>query len=228
MSARREFLTLGLVLAFGMPSVVTAQSTGARSDTTRAQARIIDSTELHERAIKRQRNGAGLRLGSWQVSGLSGFSSSAATMPALEGYWQKGLDRHLVVETSAGLWNRHDASGASYVVPMLTSIKLYPATNPGAVLEPYTMAGIGFTLGIDDQNGGSSGGLVGGSSSGGMNLVPGLGLKGGAGIEYHLGSAFGVQFQAGYQFVKFFADVASNRTYKGVQLLGGLTYRFQF
>src|SRR5205085_6109114 len=138
-------------------------------------------------------------------------------------------DRHLVIETSAGFWNRSQrasatggSSGGTYVIPMLTSIKLYPATSPGAALEPFTMLGVGFTLGIDDQNGGSSGGVLGGSSGGGTLLVPGLGLKAGAGVEYHLGSAFGVQMQAGYQFVKFFQDVGSDRTYKGVQIFGGL------
>ncbi len=232
---RRDALLLGFVLALGAPSVVTAQS-GTRSDSTRApEARSSsDTMDAHEKAIKRQRGGAGLRFGSWQVSGLA-TASAASTLPAVEGYWQRGLDRHVVIETSVGLWSRQQhattpggASSGSYVVPMLTSIKIYPATNPGAAFEPFTMAGVGFTIGIDDENAGSSGGLVGGSGGGGTNLVPGFGLKAGAGVEYHLGSAFGVQMSAGYQFVKFFQDVGADRTFKGMQVFGGLTYRFQF
>jgi hypothetical protein len=231
-------LHLLATLALGAPSVVMAQSGGeTRGDSAHPRAaRFADSIELREKTIKRQRGGAGLRLGSWDVGGPAGASGSGiSTFPAMEGYWQRGLDRHVVIETSVGLWSRQQhattpggASSGSYVVPMLTSIKIYPTTNPGAVLEPFTMAGIGFTLGIDDQNGGSSGGLAGGGSSGGTNLIPGIGLKGGVGVEYHLGPAFGVQMQAGYQFVKFFQDVGADRTYKGMQVLGGLTYRFQF
>src|SRR5438132_349877 len=81
---------------------------------------------VHERAIKRERNGVGLRMGSWQVSGPAGVASSvSSTLPAFEGYWQKGIDRHVVIETSAGLWTRQQhatspggASSGSYVIPM--------------------------------------------------------------------------------------------------------------
>ena len=82
----------------------------------------------------------------WRVSGLSEVSgASYSTLPAFEGYFQKGLDRHLVIETSAGLWRRSQrTSGAaggesigSYVIPMLTALKLYPVTGPEHNLEPF-------------------------------------------------------------------------------------------
>ena len=192
-----------------------------------------DSTN-HENEVKRQRRGAGIRMGSWQVqqsAAMTGATSS--TLPAFEGYWQKGLDKHVVLETSAGLWTRSQRAGGetmgSYVIPMLTSVKLFPATEPGDVLEPFLMGGVGFTLGIDDRSGSSTGGVLGGSStSGGTMLVPGIGLKVGGGAEYHLGQAFGVAVQTGYQYIRFLQDVGNERTFKGVQVFAGLTYRFQF
>jgi opacity protein-like surface antigen len=208
-----------------LPAALTAQS----DSTTRR-----DSIEARERLVKRMRQGAGLRVGSWQVRGLSSVSGSSSSLPAFEGYWQKGLDRHLVIETSAGLWSRAQrssstgaASSNSYVVPLLTSLKLYPATGPGAALEPFVTAGVGFTLGIDDGNA-ATGGIVGGGGGGGTMLIPGIGLKAGGGVEYHIGPAFGIVMQAGYQYVRFFQEVGSERTYKGLQMFGGVTYRFQF
>jgi len=219
----RRAVFFGITIArLALPAALHAQS-----DTVRR-----DSIDAHERLVKRQRQGAGIRLGSWQVQGLAPVSgTTTSTLPAFEGYWQKGLDKHVVLETSAGLWSRtqHTSSGSngSYVVPMLTSIKLYPATVPGQAFEPFIVGGVGFTLGIDDQNSGT-GGLVGGGGGGNTMLIPGLGLKTGVGIEYHIGSAFGLVVQTGYQYVRFFQDVGGDRTYKGVQLMTGMTYRFQF
>lgn len=226
MRAHSKLLVSLVTLSLAAPMVLAAQSDSA--------AARRDSIDARERLVKRMRNGAGLRIGSWQVRGIGQAGASSSTLPAFEGYWQKGLDRHVVIETSAGLWSRTQRSTAtgggsasSYVIPMLTAIKLYPATDPGAALEPFMIAGLGFTLGIDDRSG-SSGGVLGGTGSGGTMMIPGLGLKGGAGIEYHLGSAFGVVMQAGYQYVRFFQEVGTDRTYKGIQAMAGMSYRFQF
>ena len=229
MLARRAYLGTLIALALaGAPAALSAQS-----DSNRVRH---DSVEARERLVKRMRAGAGFRIGSWGVRNLAQVSgTSSSSLPAFEGYWQKGLDRHVVIETSAGLWSRSQRStsatgggtGNSYVIPLLTAIKLYPATDPGAALEPFMTAGAGFTLGVDDRNG-AAGGLVGGGSSGGTILIPGLGLKAGGGVEYHLGSAFGLVMQAGYQYVRFFQEVGGDRTYKGPQVSGGMTYRFQF
>jgi hypothetical protein len=224
MFARTRSLAALIAMAFAAPALLSAQS-----DSTVRR----DSIEARERLVKRMRAGAGLRIGSWQVRNLAVSGVSSGSLPAFEGYWQKGLDRHLVIETSAGLWSRSQRASTtggtsnSYVIPLLTSIKLYPTTGPGAALEPFMTAGVGFTLGIDDGSG-SAGGLVGGGSSGQMMMIPGLGLKAGAGIEYHLGSAFGIVMQGGYQYVRFLQDMSGDRTYKGLQMFGGLTYRFQF
>ena len=203
----------------------------AQSDST---SRHPDAGTSHENDVKRQRRGAGIRMGSWQVQDAATVTgATTSTLPAFEGYWQHGLDKHVVLETSAGLWSRSQRSGGetlgSYVIPMLTSVKVYPMTGPGSALEPFMMGGAGFTLGIDDRSASSAGGVLGGGSgNGGTMIVPGIGLKIGGGVEYHLGQAFGVAVQGGYQYIRFLEDVANERTFKGVQMFAGLTYRFQF
>ena len=204
----------------------------------RAQERLtpkpgpgLDSATMRENAAKRERQGAGLRVGSWGTTGLTQVSgASYSTLPALEAYWQKGLDRHLAVETGGALWGRtqRDSNGrvSSYAVPMFTTIKLYPATTVEDPLEPYLGVGGGFTIGVDDETG-STGGLFGGGS-GGTNLIFGLGVKGGAGIEYHLGRAFGLQAGVAYQWIHFLSPVGGNADYKGPLMYGGLSYRFQY
>jgi len=191
-----------------------------------------DSATLRENAVKRQRQGAGLRAGAWQTTGLTEVAgASYSTLPALEGYWLKGLDQHVAIETSGGFWGRtqRDANGrvSSFAIPMLTSIKLYPATTVADQMEPFLTAGGGFTIGVDDETG-STGGLLGGGGGSGTALIVGLGLKGGGGIEYHAGRAFGLQAGVSYQWIHFLNPVGGNSDYKGPLIYGGLTYRFQY
>jgi hypothetical protein len=196
-----------------------------------------DSMDQVEHRVKRMREGAGLRVGSWMVSNLatpSGASSSA--LPEFEAYWQKGLDRHLAIETSAGLWHRQQSAGSgpsaettgSFVIPLLTTIKLYPFTGPDQQLEPVVAAGVGFAMGLERQSTVTGGLLGGGSASSGVNLVAGFGLKGGAGLEYHFGRAFGISVGAAYQWVLYAQNVGGQSDYKGFGIFGGLTYRFQY
>lgn len=203
----------------------------------RAQSPIkagLDSLDIREREVRRQRQGAGLRVGAWQTTGLSQVAGATySTIPAFEGYWQRGLDRHVVLETSAGLWGRTQHSGTdrvgSFLVPMLTAVKLYPFTGPADQLEPFLMAGAGFTIGVDDRNTTTGGGLLGGTASNSTVLIVGVGVKGAVGLEYRLGRAFGLSGGAGYTFVRFLGgSVGDDDTYKGVVLTGGLTYRFQY
>lgn len=193
---------------------------------------VLDSATMRENAVKRERQGAGLRGGTWQTTGLAEVAgASYSTLPALEAYWQKGLDQHLAVETSGGFWGRtqRDANGrvSSFAIPMLTSIKLYPGTTVRDPLEPFISAGGGVTLGIDDESG-STGGLLGGGGGSGTNLIIGIGLKGGAGFEYHAGRAFGLQAGASYQWIHFLNPVGGYSDYKGPLIWGGFTYRFQY
>ena len=228
MSSYHPWIRIPLAGTLLMAAPILAHSQ-APGDSTRT------ALELHERAVKRQRQGAGVRMGSWQMLGMGTLAgATTSTLPAFEGYWQKGLDRHLALETSVGFFQRTQRSGSpsggesmtAYVVPMMTALKVYPVTGPESNFEPFVIGGFGFTLGVDDRNA-TSGGLF-GSSSGGTMMVPGVGIKLGGGVEYRLGRAFGFAAGTNYQYVRFFEQVANTRTYKGVQLLGGVTYRFQF
>ena len=161
-----------------------------------------DTADQVVQRVKRLREGAGLRVGSWVVSNLATRRAAPhlSTLPAFEGYWQKGLDRHLVIETSAGLWHRQETSGSgssaesvgSFIVPLFTALKLYPFTGPEDRLEPLVTAGAGFVLGLDKQNTVSGGLLGGGGGSSALNLVAGIGVKGAAGVEYRISQAFGL------------------------------------
>ncbi len=217
-------------------AALVAGALGLGAGGLRAQERR-DTTDQVEQRVKRERAGAGLRVGTWQVSNLdtpAGVSSS--TLPAFEGYWQKGLDRHLVIETSAGLWHRQETSGSGasaesdggFVVPLFTSLKLFPFTGPEDRLEPLLSAGVGFVLGLDKQNTVSGGLLGGGGASSALNVVAGVGAKGVGGIEYRFSQAFGVTALVGYQYIVFAQDVGGQSSYKGLVIFTGLTYRFQF
>ncbi len=216
--------------------LVLAAAGSAAPATALGQGRP-DTTDQVVQRIKRERQGAGLRVGPWMVSNLSDPSgTTSSTSPAFEGYWQKGLDRHLVIETSAGLWHREQTSGSgttaesvgSFVVPLFTTLKLFPFTGPEDQLEPFASAGVGFVLGLENQNTVSGGLLGGGGGGSGLSIVAGVGAKGSAGIEYRFSKAFGLSASAGYQYVWFGQDVGGQGSYKGFFLLAGLTYRFQY
>jgi len=223
--------TRALMLSLGLAAAAVTRGIGQEHIGT--DAAIKDTTDAHERAVQRARKGAGLRLGVWQDPAPSPSGVQVSSTPAFEGYWQRGLDRHLVLETGIGVWERstRDASTGdnigTYVVPMTTSLKIFPFTGPESHLEPYVSAGAGFTLGIDDRST-SGGGILGAAGSSGTFMTLGFTGRGGAGLELHLSRAFGVQVGGGYQYTKMFEDIGGQRTFKGPQVGGGLTYRFQF
>lgn len=186
-----------------------------------------------EKNARLARQGAGLRAGVWQVKDLATGDESA---PFFEGYFQRGLDLHLVMESSAGVWinkqtlQRSSTFGGStseeistYIVPLLTSLKFLP-TRPGSAIEPFVIAGIGFALGIGESAG--AGGLL--ASGGGTQMMTGFGAKGGAGLEFKLGSAFGASASARYQWIKLQENLGSDDTFKGLGFEAGLRYRFQY
>lgn len=99
-----------------------------------------------ERAATLKRKGAGLRVGAWWVQDLSQVSGvDYSQWPSFEGYFQKGLDLHLTIETTLGLWRRSQETDQervqSFVIPAFTALKMYPFTRPGDRLEPYLSAG---------------------------------------------------------------------------------------
>ena len=195
-----------------------------------------------ERDARLARRGAGLRGGVWDVRGLTETDGvEYSRTPAFEGFFQKGLDKHLAWENSVGFWRRTQRiastgglGGASeehvdvYVVPTFTALKLFPFTVPANRVEPYLEGGAGFGLGIEDRETSGAGGLLGAGGSNGTQIVPGFGFKGGAGIDLRFSRAFGVTLGARYQWMKFFQDLGGERTYGGMGYDVGLIYRFQY
>jgi hypothetical protein len=197
---------------------------------------------LAEQRVKAMRRGAGLRVGVWDVRGLSEVSGARVSeTPLFEGYFQKGLDLHLALENTVGVYRREQRvtrSGglgggtveekvAAYVIPQFTSLKLYPFTRPEQRFEPYLSGGAGLTIGVDDRENSESG-LLGGGGESGIGFVAGFGLKGGLGVELRFSEAFGVAAGGRYQWVRFFGELAGERTYRGLGADVGLTYRFQY
>lgn len=206
--------------------------------TSRAQTPTSDESAAEAKA-RMARRGLALTAGTWSVIGLpetSGVQYSNSMV--FEGYFRKGLDKHLAIDNGVEFWMRTrevPASGGSggekattYIIPQFTALTLFPFTTPQSHVEPFIQAGAGAAIGIDDPGSSTSGGLLGGTTSGSMQMAPGVGLKGGAGVQARLGAAFGVQVVARYQWVRFFQDLPDTRTYEGWAFAGGFTYRFQY
>jgi opacity protein-like surface antigen len=214
-----------------------------------AQAQVQSDTAARrnssdiEAEVKRSRNGAGLRAGTWSLQGHTAPSGATeSTMPLLEGYFAKGLDLHLVLENSVAFWRLSQKATTSggplggsstqvinaYIIPQFTGIRLYPFTRPTDRIEPYVAGGVGFTLGVEDRKG-PDGGIFGATGSSGTTFNMGIGLNGGIGAEWHMSSAFGLAVGARYQYVQFLnGELAGSKVYKGFGFQGGLTYRFQY
>jgi hypothetical protein len=185
-----------------------------------------------EAEAERARRGAGIRVGAWLGQNLpevDGASYSAT--PHFDGWFQRGLDRHLAIESTLSVWRRVQERGderiSTFVVPIFTSIKLFPGVGPESTIQPHVLAGGGFGLGIDDREG-TQGGLLGLGGSDGMTMSTGLGFKGGAGLDIWLSRAFGLTIGGRYQWLRFDGSPGGHRTYKGTVLDAGLTYRFQY
>ena len=192
-----------------------------------------------ERAATLKRRGAGLRVGAWWVQDLPQVSDAEYSQwPSFEGYFQKGLDLHLTIETTLGLWRRSqeiEESGLgggeqrvqSFVIPAFTALKMYPFTRPADRLEPYLTAGVGLALGVDDRETSGSD-LLGLGVGSGTALLTGFGFKLGAGFDWNFGSAFGLSANGRYQWIRFSEELGGKRTYRGLGAEAGITYRFQF
>lgn len=195
-------------------------------------------------AAKAARNGAGLRVGAWGVRDLPEVEGARySKSPSYEGYFQKGLDSHLVIESTLGLWRwvqeiEEEEGGAlssggrevvtTYLVPAFSAIKFYPLTRPGQVLEPYAKAGAGFVLGIEDAESTGSGPLLGFTPGTGTSVATGFGLSGAIGVDWAFSRAFGLTAGGRYQWMRFSSDVGGQDTFKGVGVDVGLTYRFRY
>ena len=185
-----------------------------------------------ERQARLARRGAGIRAGAWLVD--IDPAANASRSPAFEGYFQRGLDKHLALESSASVWwittareqtlplgGSETVETKAYVVPLLTSLKFFPMTDVSDQVEPFVMAGVGFVLGIEDEPDNAIG-------SSGTSLVTGFGFRGGGGIELHMTHAFGIAAGVKYQWIRLGENIGGRDTFNGLGVEGGITYRFQF
>ena len=193
-----------------------------------------------EKQARLARRGAGITVGIWQVRGLTeqdnvDYSESLS----FEGFFAKGLDKHLALENTIGFWMRSQevppsggiggTSGEtikSYIIPQFTSIKFYPTAEPMDRFQPFLGAGAGFAIAIDDRET-EGGGLLGGFGGTGTAFVPGFGLKGQVGTEIR-GKALGLSVAGKYQWIRFFDEVGGERTFRGFGADLGFVYRFQY
>jgi len=215
-------------IALVLLSVVFCGSIAAANDDPAAQT-------------KRARGGGGLRVGTWQVVGLDEPGAPSSTQSvAAEGWFQKGFDVHIALESTLGFWQRTQTlteAGSvagtgterkiqTYLVPTMTTLKLYPATSPSSPLEPYLAAGVGVVLGIDNEDVSTTDPIV---APGTTNTFhTGLGIQTGAGIEWNSPSPFGLTVGGRYQWASFGEDVGGKALYRGPAYFGGVTYRFQY
>jgi hypothetical protein len=187
-------------------------------------------------STERARSGAGLRIGAWSVDGMP-TGPGASQTPAVEGYFQKGIDAHLVWENTIGYWSdRYVTSQAgllgssqtrvtAHLVPSVTALKVYPFTRRAAPVEPFALAGVGAVLGITQTQTIASGTAT---PDNGVTFLSGLGLRAGGGADWHWTPEFGMSAGVRYQWASFAQAVGSRAMYKGPVFDAGLTYRFQY
>ena len=225
MSARMHAGFMVAILALGTTVPGGAQDVAKTQSEPEARANMA-------------RRGAGVNLGTWSLLDTpSGTGVRTSDSPLLEGYFRKGIDKHLALETTVGIWRREietpatgglggspAATTSAILLPQFTGLKLYPFTTPDDAFEPYVSAGVGFTLGFQS---GSGGGALGGGG-GGSGIIPGVGAGGGVGVEWRFSTAFGLAAGAHYTYIHFFQDLAGTQMYRGLGVKAGLTYRFQY
>lgn len=175
------------------------------------------------------RRGAGIRVGAWQVRDPGADLTTYSHSPHAEAYFQRGLDDRFALESTVGVWRRtsrtiENVTGNvvtthTYILPLFTTLKVFPVTRPEQLIEPFILAGGGFALGIDEVSENAIGG-------GGTSIATGFGTRVGAGLEYHLNDVFGLTVSGRYQLIGYGEDLGGAETYKGFGFEGGLTYRF--
>src|SRR4051794_7898571 len=208
--------------------VISSSAAAQASSATDTTSRTADPIKRPQLA----RRGGGLRGGPWHLNGEEKTTgSTASSIPAFEGFVRTGLDQHLLLENSVGVWRQRQAATASggllggsaaatdnYIIPQFTSILFYPFTSPNDRIEPYIRGGLGFSLGVQDpQSGGGS-----------ISLTPGFGLTSGLGVEWRMTEALGLALSTRYQWIRFFQEFGPQQTYQGPVVEAGITYRFQF
>jgi hypothetical protein len=174
------------------------------------------------------RGGAGLRVGSWDVEPPA-LPATTRNLPQIEIYFERGLDEHIALESSVGAWRRtatrteltgNQVETHTYVFPLFTALKIFPATTLDHTVEPFFSGGIGFALGLDDVGTNAIGG-------GGTTIVTGFGFRGSFGLDLHITRTLGVQASGRYQWIQFGEALGGGEQFKGFGFEGGITYRLQ-
>jgi hypothetical protein len=177
------------------------------------------------------RRGVGLRVGTWNVQDSAVAGRIVTGSPQVEVFFQKGLDEHLALESTASLWVRkareiqgqtgNEVQTRSFVIPLMTALKLYPVTTTSNTVEPFFAVGIGFALGLATVSDNAIGG-------GGASIQTGFAMKGAGGFEIRLSDALGISVSARYQWIRFADELGTEDVFKGAGLEGGIVYRSQF
>jgi hypothetical protein len=172
----------------------------------------------------------GLRIGTWLVDMADHLDPAAS--PHVEIYLERSLNGDdLLLENSLGYWRiitteqqtfpATSIEVKGYVVPLLTSLKLYLFESAESALSPYVSGGAGLAFGFEKgrtSNGGTTG----------TSVSTGFGVRAAAGVELRIVRGIRVTGSARYQWLHFGEDVGSTETYRGLGLNGGITYRFRF
>lgn len=155
------------------------------------------------------RRAVGLRAGSWQ------------DLPYIEIYFQRGLAERVALENSAGVWRQKQDSWETYVIPLLTTLKIYPLTAPTRALQPYIMFGLGLGVGVERESKRAVGG-------GGTSILTALGGKAAGGLEFKLRKSLHAHGGGRYLYMHYNDKLAFRNTYEGIGFEGGISYRFNF
>jgi opacity protein-like surface antigen len=222
-----------MTLMLRLLTIAFVVATAAAAWPAPAQAqRPLES--LRERQARLARRSLGVRVGNWKVDLAATDTMPERTSPHFEAYLQRGLDRHLGLENSLGVWRRvtqelqalpsggeRTVETKSYILPVLTSLKFYPFTDPLNFFDPYLTGGVGVALGIVHEAENAIGG-------GGTSIATGFGLRTGIGVEIHVTSMLGLVANGRYQWTRFSRDLGSKDVFNGAGVDGGVTYRFRF
>lgn len=169
---------------------------------------------------------AGLRFGSWRVTGLERSpEASYSEIPIIDAYYERELGRKTALQLGLGLWRRGRVSAAGtvamWVGPVFGGFRYYPVGGPEGAVAPYLSAAGGPALGFEQRRSSRLGSL-----ESGWTAAVGAGGEVGGGLEVELSPALGLVADVQYQWVRFLAgDLDSPDTYRGAVFAGGITYR---
>jgi hypothetical protein len=177
--------------------------------------------------LQQARNSSGIMVGEWHVPAPTTTGATYKSSLLFTAVTQRGLNTHVALESSAGLWRRvgttPQAAGKpvitkSYLIPLLDCLKLYPFTRASNRIEPYLVGGLGFALGIQQHSTNAIGG-------GGTDVVTGFAVKIGAGVEYHMTRRLGLLADGRYLWLNLSDRISDQSALTGGGVEAGMTYK---